>query len=143
MTESVYDPFFFRLPPKLLSLPDTSSDCVVKFATYHLHYKKKIVRNPTWTFVYTADYLYFSYGWSNLFSCGWNNLSTVFILTHNDGPCTAKPGLVTKKRKLLRTFIYLFNPLQTPSLLLSSILSKMHPVLLKYILISECITIFN
>ena len=143
MTESVYDPFFFRPPPKLLSLPNASSDCVVKFATYHLHFKEKIVSNPTQTFICAANCLYFSYGWSNLFLCGWNNLSTAFFLAHNDGFCTAEPGLVTKKGEPPRIFIYLSNPFQSLSLLLSSMFSKMCLAMFEYILISECATISN
>ena len=143
MTESTYDPFFFWPLPKLLSLPNISSDCVVKFATYYLHYKKKIVSNPTWTFVCAANYLYFSYDWSNLFLYGWNNLSIAFFFAHNNNFCAAKPGLVTKKGKPPRTFLYFSNFLQPPSLLLNSMLLKIHLVMFKYILISEYATIFN
>ena len=42
MTESTHKPFLVRPPPKLLSLPGATSDCVVKFATYHPHYKEKL-----------------------------------------------------------------------------------------------------
>ena len=141
--DSAYDPFLFRLLPKLLLLPDVLSDYAVKFATYHPHYKETIVSNSTWTFVCTTDCLYFSYDWSNFFSYGWNNLSTAFYLAHIDGFCTAEPGLVTKKGELPRTFIYLSNPLQSLSLLLISMISKMRPAIFEYILISECTTISN
>ena len=70
MTESAYDPFLFRPPPKLLSLFDASSNCIVKFAIYHPKYKEKIVSNPNWTFVCATNCLYFPYSWSNFFSYG-------------------------------------------------------------------------
>ena len=41
MIKSAHKPFLVRPPLKLLSLLGTTSDCVVKFATYYPHYKKK------------------------------------------------------------------------------------------------------
>ena len=131
MIESTYDLFLFRPPPKLLSLFDASSDYIIKFATYHPHYKEKIISNPTRTFVCAANCLYFSYGWSNFFKCGWNNLSMAFFLAQNNGLYTAKLGLVTKKGELPITFIYFSNHLQPPSLLLSLMLSKMRLAMFK------------
>lgn len=65
-------------------------------ATYHLHYKD-IVGNPTRTFIYTANCLYFL--------CYWNNLLAVFFLTHDCSACTTKPGLVIKKGELPKTLL--------------------------------------
>ena len=143
MTEFVYNPFFFRLLPKLLSLPDASFNCVVKFATYHLHYKDTIISNLTWTFVCAIDCFYFLYGWSNLFLCDWNNLSMACFFSYNNGSCTVEPGLVTKKEEPPRIFIYFSNLLQLSSLLLSLILLKMRSAMFEYILIFKCATISN
>lgn len=66
-----------------------------------------------------------------------------FFLAHNNNLYAAKPGLVTKKGKLPRTFIYFSNFLQSLFLLLSSMVSKMRLAIFKYILISEYMTIFN
>ena len=133
MTESVYNPFLFQLLTKLLSLSDALSDCNVKFATYQLHYKEKIISNATWTFVCAVNCLYFL--------CSWSNLSAVFFLAHNGGACTIEPGLVIKKRKPPRTFLYLFSyfPL-LPSLLFNLTLFKMGPAISEYLAISKCAT---
>lgn len=45
--------FFWQLL-KLLLLPNALSNFIIKFATYHLHYKKKLVSNSTRAFICTG-----------------------------------------------------------------------------------------
>ena len=100
------------------------------FATYYPHYKKKIVSNPTWIFVYITTSLYL-YGLSNLL--------ITFFFTYDDGACTAKSGLVTKKRKLSKTSLYFFSYIfQSPSLFFSLIILEICPTNSKCLAISKC-----
>ena len=59
-TKFIYSSFLFQSLLKLISLLDISSDCIVKFAIYLLHYKD-IIENPTLTFIYVANYFIFLY----------------------------------------------------------------------------------
>ncbi len=114
ITKSAHNPLLVWPLPKLLSLPGDWSNNVVKFGTHHLHYNDKIVANPTRTFgLYCL--------------CNFGNLSTTFpILAGNNKACDTEPGLVTKKGKPPKTFLYLFlGVLQIPSLMLSLTLLKM------------------
>lgn len=105
--EFAHNLFFFRPSLKLLSLCDVLSDCIIKvIAAYHLHYKDKLISNPTQSFICAANSFYFLY---NL-----ENLSTISLLACN-GAYIAEPGLVTKKRKLSKTSLYFFShPFQAP-----------------------------
>ena len=99
------------------------------FATYHPHFKEKIISNQTQTFVCAADCLYL-YGLSNL--------SVASFLAHNGGACTAELCLVTKKRESPRTSLYLLSQaLQSPSPFLSLTLSKMCPAIFESMM-SNC-----
>ena len=130
MTESAYDLFFFRPLPKLLSLTNALFNCVVKFATYHPHYKEKIVSNPTRTFVCAANCLYFL--------CSWSNLSAAFFFAHDSGACTTELGLVIKKREPLRTFLHLLFRLPLlPSLFLSLTFFKIRPAISEFSAMSK------
>ena len=73
------------------------------FATYHPHYKEKIVSNPTRTFVCAANCLY-------LYSL--NNLLAAFFLTYDGGACTAELDLVTKKGESPKTSLHCDNTLE-------------------------------
>ena len=110
-------------------LHDIPKGSNLSFATYHPHYKEKIVSNPTRTFICAADCLYL-YGLSNL--------SAASFLAHDGGACTAEPSLVTKKREPPRTLIYFSNPLKPPSLLFSLTLLKMRPAMFKYLAMFKC-----
>ena len=90
MIESAHNPYLFWPLPKLLLLPNVLSDSIVKFVTYHPHYKDILVSNPTRTFVCAANCLYFRYWLGSL-----GNLLTVSFFAHDGGVCTSKPGLVT------------------------------------------------
>ena len=127
--ESAHKTFLLRPFPKLLLLRNTFFACVVEFTTHHWYYKDKLVGNPTWTFVYIANYLYF-------FS-GWNNLSTASLFGHNNGAYTNEPSLVTKKRELPKTPLHLVSDtFQPPFLNFSSTLSKIRPAMLRFAAIS-------
>ena len=133
ISEFTYNLFLLRPPPKLVSLPNVSSKCVVKFVTCHPHYKDKFVGNSTRTFVCAANCLYFL--------CGWSNLSAAFFLAHDGGACTTEPGLVIEKGEPLRTFLHLLSRLLLlPSLLFSLTLSKMRPAISEYLAMSKCAT---
>lgn len=71
------------------------------FTIYHLHYKEKLLSNPTKIYVCATNYLYFL--------CGLNNLSISFFFAQNSIVCITEPHLVTKKREPLRTSLYLFS----------------------------------
>lgn len=83
MTEFPYNPFLFQLPLKLLFLPSTFSECIVKFGIHHLYYKKKLrmiefiynsrllysnklVSNPTRFSICAINCFYFRYGLGSL-----------------------------------------------------------------------------
>lgn len=88
-----------------------------QFTTYYPYYKNKIIGNPTWTFVYATNCLYFLSNLSNLLM---TSLFTCYITTY-----TALPDLVTKKGKPSKTSLYLLSHLFQPlSFLFSSMLSK-------------------
>lgn len=72
ITKFVHKPFVLQLPLKLLLLPIDWSNCIVKFAIYHPHFKDKVVGNLTWTFVCIINYLHFL--------CYLNNLLAAFFL---------------------------------------------------------------
>lgn len=96
--EFIYNSFFWPLL-KFLSLSGTSSDYIVKFTIHHLYYKDKLVGNLTWSFIYIANFFHFL--------CNLGNISAAFLLTCNDSTCIIELGLVTKKSKSLKTFLYL------------------------------------
>lgn len=129
MTKSTYSPSLLRSLLKLISLLGILSDCVVKFATHHSHYKD-IVNNPTRTFACVTNYPSFLCGWSNLLAA---------IFAYNSDACTTKPGLSMKKGEPPKTSLYLLSH-QLPSLFLSLTLSKMCPAMFKYSLMSKCST---
>lgn len=97
--EFAHDLFFVWPLLKLLSLLSTLSDCIIKFATYHLNHKDKFGGNFDQNFIYIANCLYFLYGWKNL--------SVAFFFGHNSNIQIAEPGIVTKKGKLPKTSLYL------------------------------------
>ncbi len=96
MTKSAHNALLVRPLPKLLSLPGDWSNNVVKFGTHHLYYNDKVIANPTRTFG-----LYFLYNFRNL-------STTSPILAGDDRAYNTKPGLVIKKEKPPRTFLYFF-----------------------------------
>lgn len=124
--ESTYNPSLFCSLFKLILLLGVLSNCIVKFAIHHPHYKD-IIDNPTQTFACATNCLSFLYSWSNLLTA---------ILAHNGNTCAAKAGLVTKKGEPPRISLHLFS-YQPPSLFLSLMFSKMRPAIFKYSLISE------
>ena len=117
---------YIRPPPKLVSLLDASSGCIVKvmkplygvaevgnhcFATYHPHYKDKLV----------------------------GNLSTAFLFARDGEACDTKPGLVTKKGEPPRTSLHVpSDALQLLSFMLSLTLSKMRPTMFEYLAMFKC-----
>lgn len=104
------------------------------FAIYHLHYKNKFVGNWTWIFVCAINCFYFLRSWSNF--------SVVFFLTYNSGIYTAESSLVSKKRELLRIFLYFLSYfLSLLSLFFNLTLAKMRLIIFKCLSISKCITI--
>lgn len=141
MTEFAYKLSLFRPPSLLLSplaisfnyivkvmkpLHNMQEACITQFAIYYLYYKDKL-RNLTWGFVFAVD---------NFHSlCSLSNLSTASI-------CTTKPGLVIKKTESPKTSIYIFfKALQLPPLILSSMLTKIHLVIFKFLVIFKCMLI--
>lgn len=126
--EYTYNPFLFRSLFKSLSLLGVLSDYIVKFAIHHSNYKD-IVGDLNRTFVFTANCLFFLYGWSNLL---------VTIFGHHGCAYFAKPGLVMKKRELLKTSLHLLS-YQPLFLFLSLTFSKMRPVIFKYSPMSKCL----
>ena len=127
MTKSAYNPLLVRPPPKLLSLPGNWSNNIVKFDIHHLHYNDKVAANPTRTFS-----LYFLCNIGNL-------LTTSPTLAGNGKACDTEPGLVTKKRKPPKIFLYLFlGALQLSSFMLSLTLSKMRLSIFKHLAIFKC-----
>lgn len=106
ITESAYNLFYFWLPTKLLLLSIILFDYITRFTTYYAYYIDKLIGNSTLTFIYAANCLCFLYDL--------NNLWAVFLYTYNSSICIAEPGLVSKKRKPLRTFLYFFYHLHQP-----------------------------
>lgn len=151
LTKSTHKPFFLWAPSKLLLL-SALFDYITKFVIYHLHYKEKLgiirfvynlcplysnkpVSNRTWTSVCTVSCLCFRYSLGRL-----DNLLKVFLFTYNGGACGIEPGLVNKKRKSLKTFLYcFFDALQPFSLFLSWTLLKLYPAIFKYFLMFICL----
>lgn len=112
---------------KLLSLSNALSDCVVKFTTYYLHYKDKLVGYLIWHFGCTTNYLCFLFNQSNFLA--------VFLFIYNGNVYTTKPGFITKEGKLLKTFLYLlFYIFQLLSLFFNSMLSNKIDKTGKYII---------
>lgn len=115
MIEFAYNTSFLQSSHKLLSLLGVLLNYIVKiiklpynieisnhrFTIYHPYYKKKLHGNQTQTFICNINYLYFLYGLSNLL--------IVFFFTYNSITYIAKSSLVTKKRKPLRTLLYLLS----------------------------------
>lgn len=95
MIKSISNFFLFQPLSKLLLLPNTSSNYVVKFAIYHPHYKNKLIGNLTQTFICTANYLYFLYSLVNFLIAS--------LFTCNDDIYTPQLGQVAKKEKPPRT----------------------------------------
>lgn len=160
MRKSTYNLFFFWPTCKRILLLSISFHYIIKvinllhnvpeantlwFTIYHLHYKEKLkmirfvynfcllcsnklVNNSTRTFICTANYLCFGYSLGRL-----SNLSKAFLFLYNGGAWATKPSLVTKKRKLSRTFLdCFFDALQTLFFLFSSTLSKLRLAIIKY-----------
>lgn len=98
MTEFANDSLFLWLSTKLLSLPSTSSNCIVKFATHYSYYKDELVSNPTWTFFHTANYFLYSL----------SNLLAISFLDCDRSIYTILLSLATKNKELLRIGLYLF-----------------------------------
>ena len=119
MIKSVYDAFFLWLLPKLLLLSNALSDFIIKFAIYHLYYKNIFVNNPTRTFVCIANCFYFKYWLGSL-----GNLLTASLFARDGRAYITKPGLIIKKRKPPKTFLYIFYPDQPSFFLLGSILKN-------------------
>lgn len=94
MTKFAYKLFLFRPPSKLLSLLDSLSNYILKYATHHLHYRDKLVGNRTQTSIYAVSSLYLKYSLGSL-----GNLSTVFLFAYNEEICATQPDLVLKKRE--------------------------------------------
>ena len=120
MIEFTYNPFLLRPPPKLVSLPGVSSDCIVKvIAIYHPYYKEKLgITDSTRELVIN---------------------SVNFAFACDSGGCADRPDLVPKKGEPSRTFIYLLShllqslSLQLLSFMLSLTLSKMCPAIFEYL----------
>ena len=117
--------FYIRPPSEPILLLGASSNCIVKvikplysipeagknkFTTYHPHYKEKLgITESTKELVTDSA--------ASTFAC-------------DSGACATKPGLVTKKGEPPRISLhFISHPLQPPSLLLGSTLSKMRPVM--------------
>lgn len=122
--------FYMQPFLKLLSLLGALSDYLIKFATYHLHYKNKLVDNLTQTFICAANYLYFL--------CNLENLLATSLLTNNGGAYIVKPALVTKKRELPRTFLHhLFHLPLFLFLFFGLTLSNMRLAIFEYLAMSK------
>lgn len=90
--------YSYKVMKLLHNMPKASN---LLFAAYHQYYKEKIISNLTRTIVCVTNYI--------CFLCNWINLLIAFYLADNNGLCATKPGLVTKKEKLPKTFIHLSN----------------------------------
>ena len=119
ITEFTYNPFLLQPPPKLVSLPGVSSDCIVKvIAIYHPHYKEKLEITDSTKELVTN--------------------SVNFAFACDGSGCADRPDLVPKKGEPLRTFIYLLSHrLQSLSLLFNLTLSEMRPVISEYTAMSK------
>lgn len=127
-------PALFQLILLLGSSSNVPEASTTRFATYHLHYKDKVVNNPTRTFICTAICLLFGYSLASL-----GNLSTASLFVCDGGACATEPGLITKKGEPPRTSLHLFsNVFQPPSLLLSSTLSEIRLAISGYLTMSKC-----
>ena len=69
------------------------------FATYHPHYKDKLVGNPSRTFVCAANCLYFL--------CVWRNFSAAFFLGDDGGAWIANQAWLLK-RENRQELLYIF-----------------------------------
>lgn len=80
----------------------------------------------------------------SLFLHGWSNLLVAFFLTYDSNIYIAELGLVTKKKELPKTFLYLFSYLfSLSSLFFSLMLFKMHLKFFECLAILKCATIFE
>lgn len=96
MTKFTYNTIFFWPLLKLLSLFDDWFNNIIKFDTYDLYYNDKIAVNLIRTFGF-----YFLYNFKTF-------LIISSILAGNNRAYNTELGLVTKKKKLPKTFLYLF-----------------------------------
>lgn len=93
------------------------SDCIGKFATYHLYNKEIFIDNSTCAFICTINIQYFL--------CNYENLSLISLFTNNGSTYIVGPGLVTKKKELIRVVLYdSSNILQLLSLIFSLMVFK-------------------
>lgn len=105
MTKFIYNPLLFWPTPKLLSLFGPSFDYVVKLATNYQYYKEKL-------------------GIIELTNKLVTNIAT-FVFIYDNSSCADLPGLVSKKRELLKTFLYLLSyAFELPFLLFNLTMSK-------------------
>lgn len=73
----------------------------------YIIYSNELASNPTWTTICTTIYLFFRFSLDSL-----SNLSMATLFACDGRTCITEPGLVTKKKKLPRTYLYLlFNTL--------------------------------
>lgn len=107
MTKCVYNLLFLQSLLKQSFLLGDLSNCIIKFATYHLQYNNKAVGDLIQTFVYVANYLYFL--------CYWSNLLAAFFFTHDSNAYIAQPGLITKKREPSRILSLFTRHITMPS----------------------------
>lgn len=97
ITKLTYKLFFPWPLSKLILLRGILFDCIVKVITiYYLHYKDKLVSNPTQTFVYNINCLF--------------NFLKAFLFNCNCGICIAKPD-IEKLPKIALHLFDLFEPL--------------------------------
>ena len=98
-------------------------------------YSNKLVSNLIWTSICNARYFCFRYNFSYL-----GNFSTASFFAHNGDVWIAILSMVTKKRKLPKTSLYLLSHLFHPLFLFfSSTFLKIYPEIFKYLAILKCI----
>lgn len=138
ITLNINPNFYIRAFCKQISSLYLSSDMpitsITQFPIYHLHYKNNFVSNLIQAFVCIPNYLYFLYNWSNFL--------VTFFFFHNSSVCFAKPGLVTKKTELTKTFLYIFFCFSLfSSFFFRLMFSKMRSAISKCSVILKCTTI--
>lgn len=72
--------------PKLLLLPNDLFDYIIKFSTYHLLYKEKLLNNLIQTFGCIINFSYLL--------CNFENLLVTFLLACNGNTCIAKLSFI-------------------------------------------------
>lgn len=158
MIEFTNDFNFLQPPLKLLSLLRALFNDIIKFTTHHFYYIEMLeITESTQNFFFLQSLpkllLYIVKIIKLLDSVERdNNQYTIYHLYYKDilimNPIqilayVAKPGIVIKKKKPLKFYLYLFHHFQFLYLLFCLTLPKIHSRIFEYFLLSKYMTIFQ